>query len=116
MHSGPYADMAPEILVGYHKGFRNSWDCAPGSVSAETFTDNSGYFWFFTPGNLELSLKVLDGRSINGQFWVFYGALSDVEYQLHITDTLTGVRKTYSNPAGEICGMADTNAFTDPAP
>ena len=79
-------------------------------------TGNSGYFWFFTPGNLELSLKVLDGRGINGKFWVFYGALSDVEYHLHITDTLTGERKTYSNPAGEICGMADTSAFTDPAP
>ncbi len=40
-HSGPYADMAPELLIGYHRGFRHSWDCATGSVSREVFTDNT---------------------------------------------------------------------------
>ena len=40
VHSGPYADMAPELLIGYHKGFRHSWDCATGSVSKAVFTDN----------------------------------------------------------------------------
>ena len=41
MHSGPYADMAPELLIGYQKGYRHSWDCATGSVTVETFTDNT---------------------------------------------------------------------------
>jgi predicted AlkP superfamily phosphohydrolase/phosphomutase len=40
LHDGPYADMAPELLIGYHKGFRHSWDCATGSVSEEVFSDN----------------------------------------------------------------------------
>jgi predicted AlkP superfamily phosphohydrolase/phosphomutase len=40
VHSGPYADMAPELLIGYHKGFRHSWDCATGAVSREVFSDN----------------------------------------------------------------------------
>ena len=40
IHKGPYADMAPELLIGYHKGFRHSWDCAVGAVSKEIFTDN----------------------------------------------------------------------------
>ena len=40
VHSGPYADMAPELLIGYHKGFRHSWDCATGAVSKEVFSDN----------------------------------------------------------------------------
>ena len=40
VHSGPYADMAPELLIGYHKGFRHSWDCATGSVSKQVFSDN----------------------------------------------------------------------------
>jgi len=38
MHDGPYADMAPELLIGYHKGYRHSWDCATGSVSTEVFS------------------------------------------------------------------------------
>jgi predicted AlkP superfamily phosphohydrolase/phosphomutase len=40
IHSGPYADMAPELLIGYEKGYRHSWDCAVGAVSKEVFTDN----------------------------------------------------------------------------
>lgn len=41
IHSGPYADMAPELLIGYEKGFRHSWDCATGAVSREVFSDNT---------------------------------------------------------------------------
>jgi predicted AlkP superfamily phosphohydrolase/phosphomutase len=41
IQSGPYRDMAPEILVGYHRGYRHSWDCATGSVSEDVFSDNT---------------------------------------------------------------------------
>jgi predicted AlkP superfamily phosphohydrolase/phosphomutase len=41
IHKGPYADLAPELLIGYHKGFRHSWDCATGAVSKAVFTDNT---------------------------------------------------------------------------
>jgi len=41
VHDGPYADLAPELLIGYHKGFRHSWDCATGAASKEIFTDNT---------------------------------------------------------------------------
>ncbi len=82
-------------------------------ATAVPATDKTGLFWFFGPGNTELIVKMLDGRSINGHFWVFYGALSDVEYWLEITDTSTGEVQIYHNPPGEICGFADTEAFSD---
>jgi predicted AlkP superfamily phosphohydrolase/phosphomutase len=41
IHSGPYADMAPELLIGYERGFRHSWDCATGAVSDVVFSDNT---------------------------------------------------------------------------
>jgi predicted AlkP superfamily phosphohydrolase/phosphomutase len=41
LHSGPYADAAPDLLIGYERGFRHSWDCATGAVSAEAFSDNT---------------------------------------------------------------------------
>jgi len=28
-------------------------------------------------------IKVLDARAVNGRFWVFYGALSNVEVRHH---------------------------------
>ena len=41
LHHGPYTDLAPELLIGYHKGFRHSWECATGAVTKEVFTDNT---------------------------------------------------------------------------
>jgi hypothetical protein len=72
---------------------------------------DTGYFWFFDASNVEVMLKVLDGRPLNGKFWVFYGALSSVEYTLTVTDTVTGTLKTYTNPSGRLASVADTGAF-----
>lgn len=71
----------------------------------------TGTFWFFRPDNTELVVKLLDGRRINGYFWFFYGALTDVEYDLVVTDTLGERERTYHNPAGWSCGEGDTTAF-----
>ncbi len=71
----------------------------------------TGYFWFFDEANVEVVIKVLDGRALNGRFWVFYGALSNVEYSLTVTDTVTGVVKEYTNPSGNLASLADTDAF-----
>ncbi len=60
---------------------------------AVALTDDTGSFWFFDDANLELILKVLDGRWLNGHFWVFYGALSNVECTITITDTETGAQE-----------------------
>lgn len=74
--------------------------------------DRTGYFWFFNNQNYELVTKALDGTSLNGKLWFFYGALSDVEYHIRVTDTVRNTTKTYDNPAGEICGRGDTGAFS----
>jgi ELWxxDGT repeat protein len=74
-------------------------------------SDRTGLFWFFSPDNVELVFKTLDGGPVNGFFWNFYGALSDVEYTIEVTDTATGRRTEYFNPGGEICGRGDTTAF-----
>lgn len=74
-------------------------------------TTNTTGFWFFDPTNVELVVKVLDGRQINGKWWVFYGALSNVGYSITVTDTLTGATRTYFNPQGQLASVADTAAF-----
>ncbi len=60
LHSGPYADMAPEILLGYEKGYRHSWDCATGAVSEGIFTDNTKSW----SGD-----HCVDPRLVPGVFW-----------------------------------------------
>ena len=56
-------------------------------------------------------LKVLDGRTLNNRWWVFYGALSSVEYRITVTDTVTNQVKTYINQSGILASQADTAAF-----
>jgi len=82
-----------------------------GVGTASKLTSDTGSFWFFSPNNIELVVKVLDGRGTNGKFWVFYGALSDVAYTITVTDTLTGAVKTYLNEARHLASVADTTAF-----
>lgn len=82
-----------------------------GTGKAVSLTSDTGYFWFFNESNVELVVKVLDGRPLNGSFWVFYGALSNVEYSLKVTDTVTGRVRTYNNPAGRLASVGDTSAF-----
>jgi len=73
--------------------------------------DDWGTFWFFRPSNVELAVKVLDGTAINGHFWVFYASLSNVEYTLRVTDRVTGLAATYTNPAGHFGSRGDTTAL-----
>ena len=82
-----------------------------GAGHSMPLTPDSGAFWFFQPSNIELVVKVLDGRAINGHFWVFWGALSNVGYTITVTDTETGAVKTYVNPEGQLASGADTEAF-----
>jgi hypothetical protein len=71
-------------------------------------TADTGDFWFYSPNNIDVVVKVLDGRAFNNRFWVFIGSLSDRAYTVTVTDTVTGAIKTYTNPPGTV---ADTTAF-----
>lgn len=87
------------------------FDGNEGDGVAVPLTADSGYFWFFSPANVELVIKVLDGRGVNGHFWVFYGSLSSVEYTITVLDTATGRFRFYTNPSGTLASVADTVAF-----
>jgi hypothetical protein len=79
--------------------------------TAVPLRDRTGAFWFFRPENLELLVKAIDGRAINGRWWFFYGALSNVGYTITVTDTASGAVRTYQNPPGQLASAADTAAF-----
>jgi hypothetical protein len=83
-----------------------------GVGQAVLITADTGYFWFFSQSNIELVVKVLDARGVNGKYWVFFGALSSVQYDLKVTDTTNGASKTYHNPLGQFASVGDTQAFS----
>jgi hypothetical protein len=78
---------------------------------AVPLTSDTGAFWFFSPNNLELVVKVVDGRPSNGHFWVFAGALSDVTYEIVVTDSVSGIVRKYSHAQGPPASLSDVTAF-----
>ena len=75
---------------------------------------DTGLFWFFTPENWEVMIKVLnqcDNQGLAG-YWVFGTATTDVEYEVRVTDTVTGRSRSYTNPLGQqAAAITDVNAF-----
>ena len=72
----------------------------------------AGYFYFFDPSNVELTVKVLNGCPLNDRYWVVVSNSSNVQFSVRVTDTQTGFFKTYANTAGgPFAPVRDTGAF-----
>ena len=114
-------------LLGGRFAVTASWTDPGGShavhtASAVQFSDESGYFWFFDPRNVELSVKVLDGTSINHHFWVFISSMTNVAYTVTVEDTAPGCpifttncpTKTYTSKQGTNRNFIDLGSFSAP--
>jgi len=86
----------------------NQFNGASGLGSPRSLSDQSGLFSFTDPTDVELVMKMVD---FGDRTAFFYGALSNFEYDIAVTDTLGGTTKTYHNAAGNYCGGLDNNAF-----
>jgi predicted esterase len=91
-----------------------AWDtgAASGPAQGVEVSDESGTFWFFSPENLELDVKVLDGCALNGRYWVFAAGLTNVETTITVTDTQNGTVESYHRAGGPAFQpIQDTSAF-----
>ncbi len=75
-----------------------------GSAQAFPLTDETGLFWFFDPGNLELMVRAGDGcdQPFDRFFRVRAAGLTDVEVTLRVTDLETGDVWEYLSPLGTV--------------
>jgi hypothetical protein len=78
-------------------------------------TANSGLFFFpppADPNDWQVLIKVLNGCPLNNNWWVFYAATTNVEFQITVTDTQSGKVKTYYNPPNTAAAVVqDTGAI-----
>ena len=84
-------------------------------ASVRSYSNEAGFFWFGSSSNLEVAVKILDGRWSAGRWWVFHGALTSLAYTVKVTDTQTGRVTTYNRPATSgttSCGGADIDTLT----
>jgi hypothetical protein len=74
-----------------------------------------GLFWFFGRSNPEMLVKVLNACTVNGKFWVFFSAGTNVGFRVTVHDTVTGATKIYVNPdLNPAPPLQDTSAFSCP--
>lgn len=78
-----------------------------GVVVPAASSDSTLAFTFGDPANIELLVKLLDFGTVEK---LFYGELTDLLFQITVTDTAHGTVKVYSNTPGD-CGGIDNTAF-----
>lgn len=92
-----------EVVVDWMNGMSGT-----GMGQAEPVTSHSGAFWFFSPSNLELVVKIVETCPA---FEVHFAGFTDLEYTLQVTDTATGAMQSYVNSPGSVSAVGDPTAF-----
>jgi hypothetical protein len=94
-----------------------------GSGYGRQLTDESAYFWFFDRTSAEVTVRVIDGRFVNGHFWVFVASTTDLGLDLTVIDTGEGhlacaplgpatcPSRTYHALSGKNQNFLDVEAF-----
>jgi len=99
-----------------------TWEDFAGTTGMATVapssTGSEGVFWFFSANDTDLTVKVLDNCVANDRFWVFAASFTQIEVDMVVTDTQTGLKRTYNQPLGTPGSeVTDTQAFaTCPGP
>lgn len=93
-------DQRFQVTASYHTSQAGGLSGTAQAVPlAPLGTNHGGMFWFFSPDNPEMLVKVLNGCSSTDHFWAYISAGTNVAYTITVEDTfLAHVSKTYTNP------------------
>ncbi|MEM9292127.1 MAG: M12 family metallo-peptidase [Acidobacteriota bacterium] len=93
-------------------GLWRNIDGDSGPIRPSSLSDNTGLFWFFNEANAEVFIKMLNGCSVNGHYWVFIAGLTNLEVTIGIRDVVNENYKVYTNPLRTAFEpIQDTQAF-----
>ncbi len=93
LFDGPQKYDAPDLLIGYEGGYRNSWECATGALTPEVFTDNTKSW----SGDHCVDPAIVPG--------VFFCSRPIVAERPHILDLATSVIRLFGHePPAEMKG------------
>lgn len=102
---------------------RVEWSTPDGALHGNAYgvplSKESGYLWFFQGSNPEIMVKILDGRPVNGHWWVFISSNTSLEFKVRVgqfvdvVDPFFYQEKVYVSPAGANKNFIDTTTFGD---
>jgi plastocyanin len=84
-----------------------------GSAIPLAANPDSGLFYFFSAGNIEMLIKVLNACTPPfNDYWVFFAATTNVQFAVTVVDTTNGQTRVYFNPLNQAAlPIQDTSAF-----
>jgi len=98
-----------------HVHWRTSNSSGDGTAVPLASAPDSGLFYFFSPTNIEMLIKVLNGCPLTAPppaYWVFYAATTNVEITVTVSDSQTGKTRVYFNPLNTTAPpVQDVSAF-----
>jgi photosystem II stability/assembly factor-like uncharacterized protein len=81
------------------------------SGHAVALSQKSGYYWFDYSPSVDVVVKILDGRTIDGHYWLHWSALTEQAFTLMVIDRLTMRSVLYEKPAGSVTAVIDKTSF-----
>ena len=99
--------------------FRNQFSNPPGQtgdfaaarLNPAATNPDTALFGFSDAANVEVVVRIVDARPFAPRFDVYFGGMTDVEYTVTVTDTQSGLTKTYKNEPGDVGGGVDRISF-----
>jgi len=90
------------LCLGNRFAITADWNtgASAGTGTPVSITANAGYFWFSSPSNVEVFVKILDNCRGSGKFNVYVNGLTHLGVTVTVTDTRTGASKQFVNPDG----------------
>ena len=104
-----------QVKIDYLNQFANPPQ--PGSLLGAkllpgTQNPDTGIFGFGSPQAIEAVVRIQDARPFGlPRFDIYFGGMTDVEYTVTVTDTVTGTTRQYRNPPGTVGGGVDRSSF-----
>ncbi len=103
LYEGPYLPNAPDLLIGYNKGYRISWDCATGVVAGDLFEDNTKAW----SGD-----HCVDPRQVPGIFFCNHGIEMDDPMLMDVAPTALRLFGITPPPHMQGKALFETNIFS----
>ncbi len=90
-----------------------SWGDAPmAAAHPVVLSQKSAYFWFDFAPAMEVAVKILDGRTIDGHYWFHWSALTEKAVVIRVLDRANPLnQRIYAKPAGALAAGIDKTSF-----
>ena len=102
------------VSIAYRNQFANppsTGNFVAQRLNPAATNPDTALFGFSVATDVEVIVRLVDARPFAPRFDVYYGGLTDVEYTVTVTDTVTGATRTYQNSPGQVGGGVDRASF-----